>query len=77
MGKPVLVMRDVTERPEALAAGTVRLVGANSDNIFAGVKELLDNKCSYESMISAINPYGNGDASKKIVEFLKGAINGW
>lgn len=72
LGKPVLVMRDVTERPEAVAAGTVKLVGANADNIIANVNELLNNHDSYRAMTSASNPYGGGDASEKIVKFLKG-----
>ena len=70
LGKPVLVMRDTTERPEAVDAGTVRLVGANAEKIVACVSELLDNENEYKKMANANNPYGNGHASKRIVEFL-------
>ena len=68
LGKPVLVMRDTTERPEAVEAGTVRLVGARQDSILAGVRELLNDKDIYESMSKSINPYGDGKASPRIVE---------
>jgi UDP-N-acetylglucosamine 2-epimerase (non-hydrolysing) len=71
LGKPVLVMRDTTERPEAVEAGTVRLVGANQDNIFNGVCELVENESVYRRMAGAINPYGDGKASQRIVQFLK------
>lgn len=71
LGKPVLVMREVTERPEAVEAGTVRLVGANRDRIFAGVSELLDDDDSYRAMSRAHNPYGDGKASEKIIEVLR------
>ena len=71
LGKPVLVMRDTTERPEALEAGTVKLVGANYDKIVAGVSELLDNDAYYEKMSKAVNPYGDGKACGRIVDFLK------
>jgi len=71
LGKPVLVMRETTERPEALEAGTVRLVGANRDKIVKESQELLDNKEFYEQMSKASNPYGDGKASVKIIEFLK------
>jgi UDP-N-acetylglucosamine 2-epimerase (non-hydrolysing) len=70
LGKPVLVMREVTERPEAVSAGTVRLVGANRERIFAGVSELLDDEDTYRHMARAHNPYGDGAASAKIIEFL-------
>ena len=72
LGKPVLVMRDVTERPEAVAAGTVRLVGPNRERIVANVRELLDSPASYESMSRAHNPYGDGSACSRIVEVLRG-----
>ncbi len=68
LGKPVLVMRDTTERPEALEAGTVKLVGTNYDKIVSEVSELLDNKEYYEIMSKAINPYGDGHASERIVK---------
>lgn len=70
LGKPVLVMRDTTERPEALDAGTVKLVGTNYDKIVFEVSQLLDNKDYYTNMSMANNPYGDGYASKTIVEFL-------
>lgn len=68
LGKPVLVMRDTTERPEAVAAGTVKLVGTNSDRIINGVIDLLDNAGLYQTMSVAHNPYGDGIASQKILE---------
>jgi UDP-N-acetylglucosamine 2-epimerase (non-hydrolysing) len=70
LGKPVLVMREVTERPEGLWAGTVRLVGADRERIFAGVQELLDNPATYKRMSQARNPYGDGRAAHRIVEIL-------
>ena len=72
LGKPVLVMRDVTERPEAVSAGTVRLVGANRERIVESVRELFDNAASYQSMARAHNPYGDGQACGRIVDVLKG-----
>jgi UDP-N-acetylglucosamine 2-epimerase (non-hydrolysing) len=71
LGKPVLVMRDTTERPEAVEAGTVKLVGANQQNIINGVSELLDNPIIYLRMAQATNPYGDGKASERIIHFLK------
>ncbi len=71
LGKPVLVMRDTTERPEALMAGTVRLVGANARRIVANVSELLDNEQEYTRMACATNPYGDGRAAGRIVDFLE------
>lgn len=71
LGKPVLVIRNTTERPEALEAGTVKLVGTDKSNIVKEAKELLDNPTSYEKMAKAHNPYGDGKACKKIVDFLK------
>ena len=70
LGKPVLVMRDTTERPEALEAGTVKLVGTDYDKIVSEVSKLLQNKVYYEKMSLANNPYGDGKASKRIVEFI-------
>jgi len=72
LGKPVLVMRDTTERPEAVQAGTVKLVGANQQKIVAGVNQLLDETEAYQAMSYAHNPYGDGLASQRIVE---GVIN--
>ena len=74
LGKPVLVMRDTTERPEALEAGTVELVGTNYDKIVYMVSKLLTNKSFYDKMSKANNPYGDGTASKKIVEFLNTSL---
>ena len=71
LGKPVLVMRDTTERPEALDAGTVRLVGTDYDKIVNGVSALLDDRNHYEAMSHAVNPYGDGKACLRIVEKLK------
>ena len=70
LGKPVLVMRDTTERPEALEAGTVKLVGTNYDKIVAEVSALLDNQGYYEKMSKAVNPYGDGMACSRIVKQL-------
>ena len=71
LGKPVLVMRDTTERPEALEAGTVKLVGTNYDKIVAEVSALLDDQAHYDAMSKAVNPYGDGLACGRIVETLK------
>jgi len=71
LGKPVLVMRDTTERPEALEAGTVRLVGTDSEKIVKETQGLLDDNIQYEKMSRAHNPYGDGQACEKIVDFLK------
>ncbi len=70
LGKPVLVMRDTTERPEAVDAGTVKLVGSDKGGIIKAVQHLLDNVDEYQNMCKACNPYGNGDASKKILKEL-------
>lgn len=71
LGKPVLVMRETTERPEALEAGTVKLVGTNPKKIIQEAQNLLDNKEEYEKMSQAHNPYGDGKACAKIIKFLK------
>ncbi len=71
LGKPVLVMRDTTERPEAIDAGTVKLVGTDKDNIISNVTELLINENSYNAMAVAVNPYGDGKASDRIIEHLE------
>ena len=71
LGKPVLVMRDTTERPEALEAGTVKLVGTNFDKIVGEVSALLDDQEYYDTMSKAVNPYGDGLACGRIVDFLK------
>lgn len=72
LGKPVLVMRDVTERPEAVDAGTVILVGANRERIVANVSELLENEGTYKRMSRAHNPYGDGNACERIINVLRG-----
>jgi UDP-N-acetylglucosamine 2-epimerase (non-hydrolysing) len=71
LGKPVLVMRDTTERPEAVEAGTVKLVGTNYDLIVSEVSKLLDDPTYYNSMAQATNPYGDGKACERIIDFLK------
>ena len=71
LGKPVLVMRDTTERPEAVEAGTVKLVGTDYQTIFSSVSELLDNSEAYRRMSRAVNPYGDGKACQRILDFLK------
>ena len=71
LGKPVLVMRDTTERPEALEAGTVKLVGTDYERIVAEVSALLDDRDYYEGMSRAVNPYGDGRACGRILKFLK------
>lgn len=71
-GKPVLVMRDTTERPEGVAAGTLRLVGTDEETIYKNFKELLEDKAAYETMAYACNPYGDGNACKRIADILEG-----
>ena len=70
LGKPVLVLRDTTERPEGIKAGTLKLVGTNEDIIYEETKKLLTDKKAYESMSMASNPYGDGTASKQIVDAI-------
>jgi UDP-N-acetylglucosamine 2-epimerase (non-hydrolysing) len=70
LGKPVLVMRETTERPEAVAAGTVKMVGTDVDKITSSITELLKDEVIYKQMSSAHNPYGDGKASEKIEQFL-------
>ena len=70
LGKPVLVMRDVTERPEAVEAGTVKLVGTDTQRIFQTVESVLCDKQVYETMSQAINPYGDGKACERILRTL-------
>ncbi len=72
LGKPVLVMRDTTERPEALASGTVHLVGTDYDKIVNEVSTLLEDTAAYEKMSKAVNPYGDGKACNRIVRILNG-----
>ncbi len=75
LGKPVLVMRDVTERPEAVEARTVKLVGANQEAITSNIDELLKNTKTYKKMSQAHNPYGDGNASVRIVNHIKEKLN--
>ena len=72
LGKPVLVMRDTTERPEGIAAGTLKLVGTDEDTIYNSFKLLLDDAAEYAKMSNASNPYGDGFASKRIADILEG-----
>ena len=72
LGKPVLVMRDTTERPEALSSGTVHLVGTNYNEIMNEVSILLDDAEEYNKMSHAVNPYGDGKACDRIVRILNG-----
>lgn len=74
LGKPVLVMRETTERPEAVEAGTVKLLGTDASLIRDAVQELLDDTVLYQKMSQAHNPYGDGEASKRIIEFLKSVM---
>jgi len=74
LGVPVLVMRAVTERPEGLAAGTVKLVGTETANIVAETRNLLDNLAEYDKMARATNPYGDGHAAERIVQAI---LNTW
>ena len=74
LAKPVLVMRNKTERPEGIEAGTARLVGTDSDTIFQESRRLLDDPETYAVMARAVNPYGDGKASRRIVEFLSSAL---
>mgnify|MGYP003623272528 CR=1 FL=1 len=70
LGKPVLVMRDTTERPEALEAGTVKLVGTDYDKIVSEVSKLLDDVQVYDKMSKAVNPYGDGKACERIIAVI-------
>lgn len=71
-GKPVLVMRDTTERPEGITAGTLRLVGTSEEAIYENFTELLDNREAYENMARACNPYGDGHACERIADIIEG-----
>ncbi len=74
LGKPVLVMRDTTERPEGIKAGTLRLVGTEEETIYNSFKELLENEETYKAMSQASNPYGDGLACKRIADILVGTL---
>lgn len=76
LGKPVLVMRDTTERPEGIKAGTLKLVGTNEEVIYRNFRLLLEDEAEYEKMSKASNPYGDGFASKRIADILSGCYNG-
>ncbi|MBD2246296.1 UDP-N-acetylglucosamine 2-epimerase (non-hydrolyzing) [Nostoc sp. FACHB-888] len=71
LGKPVLVLRDTTERPEAVTAGTAKLVGTTSENIFANAAELLSDPDAYAAMANAINPFGDGHAAERILQIVQ------
>jgi UDP-N-acetylglucosamine 2-epimerase (non-hydrolysing) len=71
LGKPVLVMRDTTERPEALAAGTVRLVGTDRDRVRDAVLELLRDQSAYDAMARSVNPYGDGNACRRALDAIR------
>jgi UDP-N-acetylglucosamine 2-epimerase (non-hydrolysing) len=77
LGKPVLVMRDITERPEGIKAGTAKLVGTNSEKIVKETEKLLYYDVEYEKMAKAVNPYGDGKAAESIVSTAKKLINEW
>ena len=77
-GVPVLVMRDTTERPEGVQAGTLRLVGTDEETIYRNFKELLEDPAAYEKMSHACNPYGDGNACKRIADVLEfGKCDEW
>ncbi|MGL5035549.1 MAG: non-hydrolyzing UDP-N-acetylglucosamine 2-epimerase, partial [Microcystaceae cyanobacterium] len=71
LGKPVLVLRETTERPEAIAAGTAKLVGTEPEMVVSAARELLSNSEAYQQMANAINPFGDGQASKRIIEIVR------
>lgn len=75
LGKPVLVMRDTTERPEGIEAGTLELVGTEEENIYRNFKKLLEDEEEYKKMSNASNPYGDGFACKRIADILVGINN--
>lgn len=77
LGKPVLVMRDITERPEAVESGTVLLVGTDKNKIVSNLENILTNSDYYQSMSQAYNPYGDGKASEKIIKHIKDKLNDW
>ena len=72
LGKPVLVLRDTTERPEGIEAGTLKLVGTDTETIYEETKRLLDDEAEYAKMAKAVNPYGDGNACKRIADILEG-----
>lgn len=74
LGKPVLVMRDTTERPEGISAGTLKLVGTEEETIYQNFSELLSDKSIYDKMSKASNPYGDGFTSERIADILEGKV---
>ena len=76
LGKPVLVMRDTTERPEGVTAGTARLIGARAESIVEHVTHLLTDRAAYDTMAAAVNPYGDGRAAARIVERVRRHLAG-
>ena len=70
LGKPVLVLRETTERPEAVEAGTAKLIGTDCDRIFAEAATLLESPQAYTTMANAVNPFGDGQASERIVRIV-------
>lgn len=76
LGKPVLVLRNTTERPEAVEAGTIRLIGTDKDVVYAETKRLLTDQAAYDAMSNAVNPYGDGKASQRIVQAILHAFAG-
>lgn len=76
LGKPVLVLRNTTERPEAVEAGTVRLIGTDKDVVYAETKRLLTDQAAYDAMSNAVNPYGDGKASQRIVQAILHVFSG-
>lgn len=77
LGKPVLVLRDTTERPEAVDAGTVRLIGTKREDVLAHTRTLLEDTQAYKAMATAVNPYGDGQAAKRIVQAICYKYNKW
>jgi UDP-N-acetylglucosamine 2-epimerase (non-hydrolysing) len=75
LGKPVLVLRETTERPEAVAAGTAKLVGTESKDIFVAASELLSNSTTYEAMANAVNPFGDGQAAERILQIVQNYLS--
>ena len=75
LGKPVLVLRKTTERPEAVAAGTAKLIGTDPKEIVAAASELLSNSVAYEKMATAINPFGDGRAAERIFQIVENYLS--
>ncbi|MDY3916639.1 MAG: UDP-N-acetylglucosamine 2-epimerase, partial [Selenomonadaceae bacterium] len=70
LGKPVLVLRDTTERPEAVAAGTVKLIGTDCERVYEEAKRLLTDPAEYSRMAESVNPYGDGQAARRIIQAI-------